>query len=230
MTRSLTVTGALVTGLLMLGGCSGGGDEEAATSPEDTLATAKANLDDTSGVALSLTTEELPDGLDAILTATGVGTHAPAFEGDLTMKINNLSVDVPVVAVDGKVFARLPFTTTFSEINPADYGAPDPANLMDTENGISSWLTALEGVEEGEQVRNGDQVLTSYSGTLPGSVVADVIPSASKGADFDATFRIDDEGFLDTAEVAGPFYGDVGDVDYTIKIDEYDADQVITRP
>ena len=235
MTRSLSLTSALVTslllpGVLLLAGCSDGGDEESATSPEDALAAAKANLDDTSGVSLSLTTDQLPDGVDAILTATGVGTHAPAFEGDLTMKINNLSVDVPVVAVDGKVFARLPFTTKFSEINPADYGAPDPASLMDTTNGLSDWLTALEGVEEGDQVRSGDQVLTSYSGTIPGSVVAEVIPSASKNVDFEATFSIDDEGFLTAADVAGPFYGDVGDVDYSIKLSDYGSDQEITRP
>ena len=229
MTLPRTLIGTMAAGLLLLGGCSGG-DEEAAVSPEDALAEAKVKLDETSGVALSLTTDELPDGVDAILTATGVGTHAPAFEGDLTMQINNLSVDVPVVAVDGTVYARLPFTTEFSEINPADYGAPDPASLMDTKNGLSGWLTALEGVEEGDQVRLGDQVLTSYSGTLPGSVVADVIPSASKDASFDTTFRIDDDGYLASADVAGPFYGDVGDVDYTIKVSDYGNDQDITRP
>jgi lipoprotein LprG len=135
-----------------------------------------------------------------------------------------------VVAVEGQVFAQLPFTSKYTEINPEDYGAPDPADLMDTTAGLSSWLTALEGVEEGDETRDGDKVLTTYTGTLPGSVVADVIPSASPNADFQATFSIDDDGFLVTADVAGPFYGDAGDVDYVITLDDYGTDKEITAP
>ena len=65
---------------------------------------------------------------------------------------------------------------------------------------------------------------------VPGTVVAEVIPSASTKADFDATFSIDDEGFLDSAEVTGPFYGDVGDVTYTIALDDYGTEEDINRP
>lgn len=215
--------------LVLLTACSGG-EEDTPESPEDALAAAKTNLDDTSGVALSLTTDGLPAGVDALSKATGVGTHAPAFEGDLEVTVGGLTVEVPVVAVDGEVFAKLPFTTKYSKIEPDDYGAPDPAGLMDTSNGISAWLTAVEDVEEGEQTRDGDQVLTTYTGTLPGTAVAEVIPSATAEADFDATFSIDDEGFLTSAEVAGPFYGDAGDVEYTIALSDYGTDQDITAP
>ena len=34
---------------------------------------------------------------------------------------------MPVVAVDGKVYAQLPLTTGYQDIDPAEYGAPDPA-------------------------------------------------------------------------------------------------------
>jgi len=137
---------------------------------------------------------------------------------------------VPVIAVEGQVFAKLPFTTKYTEIDPADYGAPDPADLMDSTQGLSSWLTAVTGVKKGDQTRDGDKVLTTYTGTLPGSAVAPVIPSATPKADFDATFSIDDEGYLAAAEVVGPFYGDAGDVDYTIKLDDYGTDKDITKP
>ena len=40
------------------------------------------------------------------------------------------SVDVPVIAVDGKVYAQLPFTGgEWDTVNPKEYGAPDPADL-----------------------------------------------------------------------------------------------------
>jgi lipoprotein LprG len=227
-TRLLTVL--LVPLLAFPVACSGDEGEAAAETPADVLAEAKKQLDETSGVTLSLTTEKLPDGVDGVLEATGVGTHAPAFDGDITLLVNSLSVDLPVVAVDGKVHAKLPFTTTFAEVDPADYGAPDPAGLMSTEGGISGWLTAAEGVTEGDEVRDGERVLTSYTGTIPGDAVASVIPSADKSADFAATFRIDQDGRLDSTEVGGPFYGAKGDVGYTVKLSDYGTEKDITKP
>ncbi len=191
---------------------------------------ARAQLDETPGVQVSLTTEELPDGVDGVLEATGVGTHAPAFEGEITVLLNQVRATVPVVAVDGAVRAKLPFTQSYAEIDPAEYGAPDPAQLMATEGGISAWLTEATGVEEGEQTRQGEAVLTSYSGTVPGEAVASVIPSADAAADFDATFEVDDDGRLVEALVTGPFYGDAGDVAYTVSLTDYGTDEEITAP
>jgi len=226
--RSRLLT-AVVVPALLLTACSGGDDSDGA-SAEDTLAAAKQTLDDTSGVQIDLTTDELPDGVDGVVDASGIGTHAPAFDGEIKVLVNNVSVNVPVVAVDGDVYAQVPFTEGFSPIEPSDYGAPDPAALMDPDSGISGWLTAVEGVEQGDEVRDGDQVLTRYTGTLPGSVVADVIPSADQEADFDVTFSIDDEDQLVTADVEGPFYGSEGDVDYKITLSEYGTEKDITAP
>ena len=123
--------------LLATGACSGGDDDEGGDSPEDALAAAKKTLDETSGVEIALTTEKLPSGVDGVIEATGTGTHAPAFEGEIKVVVNSLNVDVPVVAVEGAVYAKLPFTTQFAPIEPGDYGAPDPADLMDPDSGIS---------------------------------------------------------------------------------------------
>lgn len=226
--RSALTVGALA-GSLALSGCTGG-DEAGAETPEETLATAKATLDETSGVRLELETEKLPPAVDGILSAVGVGTHDPAFEGDLRVSAGGIAVDVPVVAAEGKVFAQLPFTTEFVEVDPAEYAAPDPADLMDTESGLSSLLTSAEGVEEGEQVRSGEDVLSSFTGTVPGDVVAGIIPSAGAEADFDATFTVDDADRLREAVLTGPFYPDTDDVTYTIVFDEYDTSADIALP
>ena len=118
--------------MLLLGACSGGDDEEPAT-PEDALAGAKTKLDETSGVSLALTTDQLPDGVDALSEASGVGTHAPAFEGDIKVIYNGLSVEVPVIAVDGRVYAKLPSppstrrssrTTTAHPTRPCSWTRP----------------------------------------------------------------------------------------------------------
>jgi lipoprotein LprG len=225
---SLAALAALAA--LTLAACSDGGTEGSEETPEDVLAAAKVALDETSGVTLSLTTEKLPEDVDGVLEATGVATRAPAFEGDLVVLVNGLEVDVPVVSVDSTVYARLPFTRSFAEVNPADYGAPDPARLMDPESGLSTWLTAATGVEEGDRVRDGEVVLSSYTGTLPGRVVDASIPSADEDATFPATFRIDEDGRLRSVDVSGPFYGPDGTVDYTVSVDDYGTDQDISAP
>lgn len=222
-----SVLAALATTLLT--GC-GGGSNGGPGAPDVALAEAKSQLDDTPGVKLSLSTDELPDGVDGLLKATGVGTHAPAFEGTVVLQVAQLSLDVPVVAVDGVVYAQLPFTTGYSDVDPAEYGAPDPAQLMDPAAGISSWLEHATGVEKGDRVRDGDAVLTAYAGTLPGETVAATIPSADESSDFPVTFRLTDDGQLASVEVSGPFYGDAGDVDYTVDLSDYGTDKDITAP
>jgi lipoprotein LprG len=223
----LPVLVPLVLCLAALTGCQSG---TRTRSPEAALAAAKKSLDSTSGVTIDLHTDALPSGVDGVTDATGVGTHAPAFDGKLTVLVNSLSVQVPVVSVGGTVYAKLPFTTVYRDIDPGQYGAPDPADLMDPHGGISSWLTAATGVKEGDRTRDGDTVLTTYEGTLPGRVVAAVIPSADKSAAFPVSFRIDDKDRLAGAEISGPFYGSHGTADYTLRLTGYGTSKTITKP
>lgn len=227
MTRTALVS--VLGAVLALTGC-GASSSEDTESPEKVLAAAKTQLDETPGVTLALTTPELPDGVDGVLEAKGVGTHAPAFEGILKVLASGVTVKVPVVAVGGVVHAQLPFRTDYTEVDPAEYGAPDPAQLLDPEAGVSSWLTAATDVAEGERTRRGEAVLSSYTGTVPGEAVAATIPSADAAAEFPGTFSIDDQGRLVDAVVTGPFYGDAGDVAYSVALSDYGTEKEITAP
>ncbi len=224
----LLIAGALTATLAMTGCSAGSGEAE--LTPEEVLAAAKTELDETSGVHIVLSTEKLPGEINGILNAEGVGTHAPAFEGALKIATGGITADVDVVAVDGTVYAKLPFTQKFVEIEASEYNAPDPATLMETEGGLSALLTAAEDVTEGEPTRSGELVLTEYTGTVPGSAVAAVIPSASAESDFDATFTIAEDNRLNEATLTGPFYPGADDVTYTITFDEYGSDPDITAP
>ena len=221
----------LVVGLLAAAGlaaCSGGGGSS--LDPEQRLAAAKTALDETSGVQIQLLTEDLPQGVSGLVSAQGTATHDPAFDGTIKVSANGITADAEVVAVDGVVHAKLPFTTKFVEIDPADYGAPDPADLMSTQDGLSSLLTAAKGAEEGDQVRDGEAVLSQIVGTVPGSAVRAVIPSASQSADFDATFTLDDANRLTRVVLTGPFYPDADDVTYTVDLEKYGVKKDITAP
>ena len=219
---------ALAAGFL-LGSCSSDSEDEG-LSPTEVLAEAKKTLDETSGVHVVLATEKLPAGISGIVSADGIGTHPPAFEGDLKIATNGITADAEVVAVDDTVYAKLPFTTEFAEVDPAEYGAPDPADLMAPEGGLSSLLTAVESPEEGKPVREGKTVLTEYSGTVPGDVVAAIIPSAPADTGFAATFTITEDNVLNQAEITGPFYPGTDDVTYTIDFDQYDTEREIAAP
>jgi lipoprotein LprG len=219
----------LVALLLLLAGCSGASDT-AERSPTEVLAAAKKNLDATPGLRIGLATEQLPPSVNGLLSAQGVATHAPAFQGSIKVAASGITADAAVVAVDDVVYAKLPFTSRFVPIEPADYGAPDPAALLKPEGGLSSLLTAATDVTAGKQVRDGKVVLSSFSGTVPGEDVASVIPSADPEATFDATFTVDDRDRLAKAVLNGPFYPDADDVTYTITFDGYGLERDIKAP
>lgn len=221
----------LAAAALLLGGCSGDDGSSSGGSPEEVMAQAKTTLDDTSGVAISLTTDDLPEGVTAIKTATGVGTHDPAFDGSFTVVLSGTEFNVPIVAVDGIVYAQIPLTPGWSDVDPEDYGAPDPAQLMSTDAGLSSLLTSTEDLEAGESVRGGennDEVLTEYTGTVPGDAVSHVIPGAS--GDFDATYTVTDDGELREAVLTGVFYPGTDPMTYTVGFEDYGTEQDITAP
>jgi lipoprotein LprG len=228
----LAVTGALLLALTACGGDEDGGSGSGGdASPEEVLAAAKTELDETSGVNVTLSTEDLPDGATGILQAEGVGTHAPAFEGSLTVAIAGGEPVVPVVAVGGKVYAVLPFTSDYQVVDPAEYGAPDPAALMSPDKGFSALLGETTGLKKGEEARGGEgnkEIFTEYSGTVPGAVVENIIPGAS--GDFEATYSITDKDELRTAVLTGEFYEGEDAMTYTIEFDGYGTEKDITAP
>jgi lipoprotein LprG len=125
----------------------------------------------------------------------------------------------------------VPLVPGWQEVDPDEYGAPDPAQLMSTDAGFSSLLTASEGVEEGESVRGGDdnaEVLTEYTATVSADTVGNVIPSAE--GDFDATYTVTAEGELRQAVLTGVFYPGSESMTYTIGLTDYGSEPTITAP
>ena len=230
LTSLRTIALTVASAALLLTGCSDD-DSGSSASPEEVLEQAKETFDETSGLSISLTTDDLPAGVTGITAAEGVGTRAPAFEGSITVVLSGTEFNVPIVAVDDKVYAQIPLTPGWSDVDPAEYGAPDPAQLMSTETGFSSLLPATTDLEEGESVRGGennDEVLTEYTGTVPGDVVSNVIPTAS--GDFDATYTVTDDGELREAVLTGAFYPGAESMTYTLGFEDYGTEQDITAP
>ena len=216
-----------------LSACSGNEGEAAeGKTPEEVLAEAADTLTATSGVQLDLTTDDLPEGVTGIVKASGVATNAPAFDGTITVTIAGSAVEVPVVSVDDKVYAQIPFTPGWNTVDPGDYGAPDPAALIDGETGFPGLLGTTEDVEKGSSVRGGadnTEILTTYSGTVPGADMKEVIPS-SAGDSFDVSWQVTDDGELRRADLTGVFYPDSDEMTYTVTFADYGTEKDITAP
>jgi lipoprotein LprG len=233
--RLLAAPVALALALGVLTACSGdddkgGGDK---VSPEDVLAAAKKTLDETSGVNVELVTKDLPGGVTGITSAEGTGVHPSAFQGTFELSVNGLPADADVIAVEGKTYAKNSLLLPdWTEIDPADYGAPDPATLMDPDGGFSGLLSSAENVKQGDSVRGGKdnkEILTEYTGTISSDAVSALIPAAE--GDFSFTYTISDDDELRQAVLEGAFYGaDHGDMTYTLTLDDYGTHKDITAP
>jgi lipoprotein LprG len=231
--RALALLAVLMSAALVLTGCGGGGeakDKPKDKSPTEVMAQAKKLFDDASSVHINLATASTPSGGNGVLGASGDVTHDPAFEGDVKVVLNGLTATVPVTSVGGKVYAKLPLSTKYATINPTEYGAPDPADFVDPNAGLSALLTQLDGLKKGKKSRSGDKILTSYSGTLPGTAVKKIIPSANAKKTYETVVGVDEKGYARTVKVTGFFFSGNDDVTYDVKLSAYDQGVEITAP
>jgi len=237
--RRVAAAALAVTATTSLAACTGGGDSgpsvpgEDEPTPAEVLAAAGDRLDETSGVRLSLSTDDEPDSDAYLVSAEGVVIRDPAaFEGTASGVFRGQAVtDLSVVSVDGDFQVDLP-VVGYQTFDPDDLCAPDPAMLLSPGSGVSTVLTDVEDAEEGDSERGGPdnaEVLTTYTGTVPGEAITNVLPCAP-GDSFDATFTVNDDGYLRSAALTGEFFSGGGDLTYTIDVEDYDVQQDIKAP
>ncbi|TIC85406.1 LppX_LprAFG lipoprotein [Nocardioides sp. GY 10127] len=223
---------AALAALPLLGACSD--DAAPAESPQDAVEAAAATLAGTTGVYVAISTDDPPSGIAALVAADGSLTAAPAFDGTITLSYAGLEPQVPVVAVDGDVWAQLPLTTGWTSIDPADYGAPDPTLLLDEDTGVPALLRATTDLAAGDAVRGGAdnaEVLTPYTGTVPGDLVAAVVGEAgAPDGDVSVTYLLTSDDELRSAEVSGGFYGSSSDTTYTVDLTDYGDAPDVSAP
>jgi lipoprotein LprG len=229
--RRLGPAAALLALALPLAACSDDGSETPDADPTQVLSDAEARLDETSGVRLSLSTDDQPGVADYLTEAQGVVTaDPPAFEGEGSGAFSGIPVQgVGIIAVDGTVYANAFGGYDDFELPEC---VPDPAGLLDPDTGIATLLAEATDPTAGDSERGGadnDEVLTPYTATVPGTAVQNILPCAP-GDTFDARFTVDDQGELRSVELTGEFFEGDGELTYTIDVTEYDVQQEITAP
>jgi lipoprotein LprG len=201
-----------------------------ASAPE-LLDRAKTVMDEASSVHFVLQSENAPTTGTGLLGGEGDVSRPASFEGALRVLVSGSTVEVQVISVDDSVYAQLPFTSGFSVVDPAELGIGDPADLLDTEAGISQFLESAVSPELGEERRIGDVVVREVTGQIPGNLVEQVLTSQDPSKPVDAVFAIATEtGELRRAELTGPFFAADQDATYRIALSDYGADVEITAP
>ena len=222
---------AAVLSLLAVAGCSSGGDGGAAEqSPAQQLAAARAKLEKSPAVDFTLESTGLPGKAVGVSAAKGTGVFTPpSFQGTLNASIRGITGTVQVVAVEQDVYMKF-FTPSFVKIDPAKYGAPNPAQLFNTSTGVTSLITRTQDLKKASTVRDGADVLNTFTGKLPGGAVADLLVTGDRNGTFDVTYgvtRSDKE--LRTVVIKGPFYAGATST-YTLRLTSLAKAVAITRP
>ncbi|MGZ4666726.1 MAG: LppX_LprAFG lipoprotein, partial [Frankiaceae bacterium] len=134
----------------LLSGCSGGSKQETAA---DLLARAKTSLDGTKSVHFTLTSQGAPTTGTSLLGGDGDIARPSSFQGTLKVRATGATVDLKVISVNGKVYAQLPFTTSYSVVDPASFGFGDPGKLLDPGTGVSQFLAKAQNAALGDEKR-----------------------------------------------------------------------------
>ncbi|PSL03688.1 lipoprotein LprG [Haloactinopolyspora alba] len=225
--RALLPVGAAV--VLALTSCGGDGGDGVA-DPAAALESAGQLLDEASSVRFTVDGSDLPDSGTVVVAAEGVAVPPDSFDGEIRIRSGALPATIPVVSVDGRLWAQLPLTDGYEEITADDIDFGDPGALIDPEQGVSSLLTAGSDVTSAGQVRVDGDVYDQVESVLPGKTVDRILAISDPGAEIQATWALDPEsGRLRRATLTGAFYPG-GEQTYTVRLDDYDAPAEISAP
>lgn len=236
----ITTAGTIaLAGAVTLTGCSSTESKKPAAAssssvtPAQRLEAVKKVVDAAAGLHLEVTSAQVPSSVNGLLSGSGDGSHAPAFKGDLTVQIAGASAKVPVVALDGKVYAKLPIAPVFTVVDPSTFGAPDPAVLFSTgSDGLSSLLPKTQGAKLGAQQRNGAETVDIINGTLPSSAIKKVLGFGkdATGLKYNVEYQVTAKNELRQVKMTGPFFEAGGKTSYVLALTKYGEKVNVTKP
>ena len=227
---------AALSALCVVGVASCSSDPEGTTpsasqlSPAQQLAAAKAKVDASPSVHLKLASSDVPEGSSGVVSADGWGKHPPAFKGTFKVTLNGVQADAEITSLDGEVYAKLPLIPGTNKIDPKTFGLPDPAVLFSPDKGLTTLLTATTSPVAGEKVRQGSEVLSTITGTVPGKAVTDLFLIGDSNGTFKVTYGLTDSQELRQVLITGPFFGPGTTSTYTLTLDQYGTPVTIEKP
>lgn len=230
MHRRTLLSGAAVAALLAVTGCSGEEEPDAPT-PQERLAAAQAKIEETDALTIALTSTGVPNDVNGVQSATGTGViedDVVKFEGEFQGRVSGVTATAGVLAIGDETYMKL-FTPDYAPVNLDELGAPNPTSFFEPETGIASLIGATTDIEEKGQSREGRDILTEITGTLPGEKVEALLMLGGPDTEFDVAYGLTADDELRRAVLSGEFYEGTEST-YTLIVTDYGSPIEIESP
>ena len=234
MQRRRLLASVVLAGAVALSACSGEGSAETEPTPAtaaERLAAAQEALEAADGLTVALTSVDVPTDVNGVRSATGVGVvdgESIRFAGEVEARITGVSATVEMIGIDDDAYMKL-FTPDFAPVDLEALGAPNPTSFFAPETGIASLIAATTDIAEGDRQREGREILTEVTGTLPGEKIEGLLRLGGPGLEFDVACGLTDVNELRRAVLEGEFYPGTRST-YTLILTDYGQVVPIERP
>lgn len=228
--RSLGLLALVVLAGPALAACGGGGSSPSESAPQ-LLAKAKSTLDTVKTAHFVLESTGAPTTGTVLVGGQGDIARPASFDGTLKVHALGSALDLKVISVGGTVYAQLPFSTSYSVVDPAQFGFGDPGALLDPNTGISQLLAKAEKAKLGDEKRVDGDAVREVTADLPGALVKQILTSKDPSTPVKARFSIATaSGQLRRAELTGPFFVAGKNATFTLRLSNFGADVHIAAP
>ena len=195
------------------------------------LGDAKKSVDASRTVHFKLSSSNAQSSSTALVGGDGTAARPDGFAGQLNVSIQGLIITIKIASVGGVFYVQLPFSTTWTVARADQYGFGDPAQLINTDHGLTSLLAEAKSPALGEQDRYNGELLYEVTCRLPGADVARLLTSADPTQDDTAVIGISaDSHQLRRVVLTGPFFDKNKSSTYTLVLDNYGANVTVTAP
>lgn len=215
--KALLLAGILTVATLLTG-CSGSGGAD----PQERLAEAQATIENAEAITISLTSADVPSNVDGVQSATGTGVIEGSlikFEGEFQGRVAGMTATVEILAIGDDTYMKL-FTPSYEPVDLETLGVPNPTVFFAPDTGIASLIAATTDLAHGEDVREGEDILSQITGTLDGEHVHALLRIGQPGQVFQVTYGLTDDNELRSAVLAGEFWEDTTST-YTLLLTDY---------
>lgn len=228
--RSLLSAGALALALVATG-CGGGEEEPAPLTAQERLDAARATVEAAEALTINLSSTGVPTDVNGVQSATGTGViegDLIKFEGEFQGRVSGITATVGILAIGEDTYMKL-FTPDYEPVDLDELGAPNPTAFFAPDTGVASLMAATTEVAEGGQVREGREILTEITGSLPGEKVEGLLRLGGPDQTFDVTYALTEDNELRKAVLEGEFWEGIPST-YTLLLTAYGTAIPIEAP
>lgn len=223
----LALVGGGLFALLTPAAC---GSSSTGASPQTLLQQSKGVLDSTKGVHFTLQSSNAGTTGTVIKGGQGDLVRPDSVQGSLDVLVKSLPATVKVVAVGNTVEAQLPFSTTYSKIDPAAFGLGNPADLLSRQRGLSGLLTAGANPQSAGTERISGELLDKIKTSVPGTAVP-LLPDQNPSQPVELVAAIDPSNHqLRQLTLTGPFTSATTSSTYVVTLTNYGEQPQINLP